>query len=77
MIGAIAGLTQVYLTLALVLAFFANIGVYVFSGDEYRACRRTPDIQMKIDELSGEEVQYWPFTEEFRLCNNDDVCAEL
>ena len=76
LLGAIAGLAQVYLTMALLLGFFAIFGIYLFGGDKYSACRATEDIQTRIDS-NGDEVAYWPFTNEFRLCHDDDVCEEL
>ena len=64
------GLFNVYLFLCFVLSFFAILGVNLFNGYQYRACRTTAELV--TDATSGK--QYWPNPDSYKLCNSDEVC---
>lgn len=74
LIKAWVGLVQVYITLAFILAFYSNIGIHVFGGSEYRACRATE--APLVDPVTSEELG-WPLLDEYTLCTNDEVCKRI
>lgn len=49
LIHSLAGLLNVFLFLGFVFSIFAVLGVNLFSGNQYRACRLTPDIVTQED----------------------------
>lgn len=67
---SLGGLVNVFIFLGFVLSIFAVLGVNLFSGDQYRACRSTPDILYPQDDSDP----FWPKFDgaEDLLCFSDE-----
>lgn len=74
LLASLAGLLNVFLFLGFVLSIFAVLGVNLFSGDQYKACRATEDVIFPADG----SAPYWPLVNDERtLCITSDDCKHL
>ena len=56
-----------------IFSIFAVLGVNLFCGNQYRACRTTPDVIYRDD-----GSPYWPKFEDLdAVCFEDSQCIEL
>ena len=68
LLRSLGGLLNVFVFLTFVFSIFAVLGVNLFSGEQYRACRETEDVIYPDD---GSDP-YWPQVDEFaHLCSTD------
>lgn len=68
LLHSLAGLVNVFIFMAFVFSIFAILGVNIFCGNQYRACRMTPDIVYPED---GSDP-FWPkFDDLDMLCYED------
>lgn len=74
LLRSLHGLLNVLIFLSFFLSIFAVLGVNLFRGNQYRACRSTPDVIYPEDG----SAPYWPMIEDVnQLCHNDEQCREF
>lgn len=69
LLRSLGGLVNVFIFLSFVLSIFAILGVNLFCGSQYRACRSTPDL-INFDDGSDPT---WPMIDDLNDLCFDDV----